>query len=72
MKWIDKTDEAQTILEEEMLNVRKIETTYEGTTLKAIHLQDKRNNNIVRLVSGEYGSSIKVYIPKSDEEKKEA
>ena len=72
MKWIDKTDEAQTILEEEMLNVRKIETTYEGTPLKAIHLQDKRNNNIVRLVSGEYGSSMKVYIPKSDEEKKEA
>lgn len=71
MNWIDKTLEGQTLLEEEIINTRKIETEYEGSYLKTVELLDKRGNKLVRITSNQYGGSLQLWIPKTGEEKKE-
>ena len=66
MEWTEKTSEGQTLLEEELQNIRKIETSYEGSTLKSVEFADKRNNKILRITGGDYGSSVRIWTPKTD------
>jgi hypothetical protein len=63
MKWIEKTLEGQTLLEEEISNIRKVETQYEGNSLKTVEFADKRGTKILRFTGGDYGSSVKIWVP---------
>ena len=63
MKWIDKTSEGQTLLEEEIPNIRKVETEYEGSTLKSVEFADKRGTKLLRFTGGDYGSLVRIWVP---------
>ena len=71
MNWTDKTIEGQTLLEEELQNIRKVETEYEGSTLKSIEFADKRGTKILRITPGMYGSSLQLWVPKEDKKEGE-
>ena len=71
MKWIDKTAEGQTLLEEELPNIRRVETDYEGPNLKSITLMDKRGTSILRITGSLYGTGVQIWIPKEDEKKED-
>ena len=68
MKWIERTLEGQTLIEEEIPNIRKVETIYEGSILKVVELSDKRGSKILRITGGAYGEAVRLWIPKSDKE----
>lgn len=71
MKWIDKTAEGQTLLEEELPNIRKVETEYEGSSLKAVELMDKRGTKILRFTGVDYGNGVRIWTPEEDKKKEE-
>ena len=71
MKWDDVTKEGQTVLEEELASIRSVDTEYEGETLKAIYLLDKRKNKIVRIVGGDYGGSLRIFTEQVEKKKDE-
>ncbi len=71
MKWIEKTSEGQTLIEEELPNIRKVETDYEGASLKSIEFADKRGTKLFRITGGTYGDSIRLWTPETEEKEKE-
>jgi hypothetical protein len=71
MKWVDKTAEGQTLIEEELNNIRKVETDYEGSALKSIEFADKRGTKILRITGGTYGDAVRLWIPESADKKED-
>ena len=67
MNWTEKTSEGQTLIEEELQNIRKVETVYEGSTLKTLEFADRRNTKILRITGGTYGDAVRIWVPKTEE-----